>query len=113
MLAKGLEVWGLTLGQAPWRSKTLSLLPLPMKTSTMSYNQYIQTAPLNKLGISISNNNINSNRHPMPQAHPSTMIVIGVYGGVHSSEEGRNKVNMTVQRFAQYFSASYVTCVEE
>lgn len=113
MLATGLAVWGLTLGHEPWRSHALSLLPSPMKTSTMSYKQYVQgSSSINPLGISANN----ANRHPMPQAHPSTMIIIGVYGNTQhrtSSEEEQNSVNMTVQRFAKYFSASYVTCVNE
>lgn len=85
-----LRTWGLQLTKEPLRTKALSLLSAPQKTTDRSYQYQKDLA------------------HPFPRAHPSTVVVIGILGSDSALED---RVKKSSLRIGAYFKTQLVTTV--
>ncbi|KAG5479366.1 hypothetical protein LSCM1_04625 [Leishmania martiniquensis] len=94
LLADGLQRWGMDLAAAPYQTKTLSLLPTPMKC----------TVPKNRPATNFSNSTA--------AAFPTTIVVIGVTGPRCTAEQSR-RITLTAQHLAHYFRTKLVATVAD
>lgn len=96
-LGMALRQWGMALAAEPWRTKLLSLLPVPQKTTSKAAGPYAARATL---------------RHPPPPASPSTIVVIGV-GGPRCTAEETRRISLTAQQLAASFKTTAVYCAAD
>ncbi|CAD2220861.1 Piwi domain containing protein, putative [Angomonas deanei] len=93
-LQKGLHQWGLSLSTEPLKTRSLSLLPAPAKSLAAGLNRNVQL------------------RHPLPNLHPTSLLIVGIAKDRLSDEE-KNKVALTVQQMGQHFRTNMVVTVAE
>ncbi|KPA78159.1 putative argonaut-like protein [Leptomonas pyrrhocoris] len=88
LLSRGLRRWGIEVAHRPWRTRSLSLLPAPMKR--------VVPNPAARSAASF----------------PSTVAVLGI-AGPRCTADQTQRVSLTAQHMAQYFRTNLVACLPD
>ncbi|KPI89547.1 putative argonaut-like protein [Leptomonas seymouri] len=99
-LSKKLRRWGIEVASRPWRTKSLSLLPAPMKC-VLPKSAARFTAPPSTPASPLA-----------AAAFPSTIVVLGI-AGPRSTADQVQRVSLTAQHTAQCFRTNLVACITD
>lgn len=112
LLSKGLQRWGIEVASRPWRTKSLSLLPAPMKYVVPKAGEGATRPQLSPHTLSSAAAVAAASAFGAARVYPSTIAVIGISGPRCTAEQSQ-RVSLTVQHTAKYFHTSLVACVED